>query len=319
MVAVTSWKRLTNESRSATLQDNGVWEVTETWQAKFDGEVVDPLAFNGDPMLPAIGTPHPENSLLYLKGCPNVVPPIKSSLRDLNFTLLWSTAVLAAADKHDPGKYEDSTRATKSWSHRTIQIPVEKAYVSDDGGVTFSVTKKPIENTVNDLIIPGITTNKYLSTCRYSRNELIVPTGVLDLPGLINNDNITLDGKPVGIGQALIIAAPVSSDKRFETYSFRTVDYEFLLNPEGWDEKLLNRGFYCKNLASGVKERCLVKNGMFEGSSDERPYIPSEEPVALDANSIDRRQREAVPAAFVEHYRFFRHLTYTSFSALGFN
>lgn len=318
MPSVIDWKRLVKEARSATLQDNGVWEVTETWRATFDGEVVDPLDFLGDPAIPGLWTEHPENSLLYLKGVPNVTPPIKESLRVLDFTLVWSTGILAAADKHDPGKYEDSTRATKSWSHRVIQVPVEKAYVSDDDGATFSVTKVPIENTVHDLIIPGITTNKYLETCRYSRNELVVPVGVLSLPGLINNDSITLDGASVGIGKAMIIAAPVSAEKRFETYSFRTVDYEFLINPDGWDEKLLNRGFYCLGRTTGIKTRCLVKNGLFEGTSDERPYIPSEEPVSLDHNSYDRRSVEEV-GTFAEHYRFFRHLTYTSFSALGFS
>lgn len=317
MAAVTSFRRLTGESRSATLQDNGVWEVTETWQAEFDDEVVDPLDFLGDVALPALWTPHPENALLYLKGVPNVEPPIKDSLRALNFTLVWSTAVLAAADKHEPSKYEDSVRATKSWSHRIIQEPVEEAYVSDDDGATFSVSKVPIENTVHDLIIPGITRNRYLPTCRYSRNELVVPTGVLDLPGLINNDAITLDGRSVGIGQAMIIAAPVSAQKRYETYSFRTVDYEFLINSEGWDDKLLNRGFYCLGRTTGIKERCMVKNGLFEGTSDERPYIPSEEPVSLNVNSFDRRSVEEV-GTFAEHYRFFRHLSYTSFGALGF-
>lgn len=319
MVSVIEFRRLTGESRSATLQDNGVWEVTETWQAQFDGEVVDPLVFLNDPMLPALWTPHPENSLLYLKGVPNVEPPNKSALRALNMTLVWSTAVLAAADKHEPSKYEDSLRATKSWSHRIIQEPVEKAYVSDDNGATFSVSKVPIENTVHDLIIPGITRNKYLPTCRYSRNELVVPTGVLDLPGLINNDNITLDGRSVGIGQAMIIAAPVSAQKRYETYSFRTVDYEFLVNNEGWDDKLLNRGFYCLGIHTGIKTRCLIKNGVFEGTSDERPLVPSEEPVALNSDSYDRRSREDAGGTFVEHYRFFRHLNYTSFNALGFS
>lgn len=320
MANVVTFTRLMQETRSATLQDNGVWEITETWQAVFDGEVTDPLDYLGDPLLPAIWTPHPNNAQLYLKGVPNVVPPIGGSLRALNFTLVYSTGILAAADKHDPSKYEDSTRATKSWSHRVVQFPVEEAYVSDDDGATFSVDKIPIQNTLDDLIIPGITRNRYMPTCRYSRNELIVPSSVLDLPGLINNDAITLDGKSVAIGTAMIIAAPVSSQKRFESYSFRTVDYEFLIKEEGWDEKILNRGFYCRHIPSNVKERCKVKNGIADETADERPLVNSEEPVALDIDDHDRRQVEdELSGTFVEHYRFFRHLTYTSFGALGFN
>lgn len=320
MAACTSFRRLTGESRSATLQENGVWEVTETWQGIFDGEVTDPLDFLGDPLIPALWTPHPNNALLYLKGCPNVVPPIKDSLRALNFTLVWSTGILAAADKHEPQKYEDSIRATKSWSHRVVQFPVEEAYVSDDDGATFSMDKIPIQNTMYDLVIPGVTRNRYMPTCRYSRNELVVPTGVLDLPGLINNDAITLDGKAVAIGTAMIIAAPVSAQKRDLVYDFRTVDYEFLIKEEGWDEKILNRGFYCRHIPSNVKERCKVKNGIADETADERPLVNSEEPVALDIDDHDRRQVEdELSGTFVEHYRFFRHLTYTSFGALGFS
>ena len=59
MASVTSFVRMTGESRSAQMLDNGGWEVTETWQATFDGEVTDPLDFLGDPLLPGIGTAHP--------------------------------------------------------------------------------------------------------------------------------------------------------------------------------------------------------------------------------------------------------------------
>ena len=317
MANVVTFKRML-DSRSVTMLDTGGWEVTETWQATFDDEVTDPLAFLGDPLLPAIGTAHPENSLLYLKSVPNGVPPIKGSLKVLNFTLVFSTLVLAAADKHEPERYVDSTRATKSWSHRVVQDPVEKAYVSDDEGATFSADELPVENTVDDLFVPGITRNRYMPLCHYSRNELVVPTGVLALPGYVNNDVFTLDGVSVPIGYALIVAAPVSALKRSETYSFRTVDYEILINTKGWDERLLNAGFYCFNITNGTKERCKVKNGLADETADERPLVNSEEPVALDENGLDRRQVEDAMGTFVPHYRYFRHLTRTSFTALGF-
>lgn len=313
--------------------ESGGWEVTETWQAKFDDEVTDPLDFLGDPMLPGVGTPHPLNSLLYLKNVPNGVPPKGSVLRTLNFTLVWSTLTLSS-DKHDPSRFDDSLRATKSWSHRVIQEPVEKAYVSDDEGVTWSDDPGPIENTVHDLIIPGISGNRYMPTCRYSRNELVVPAAVLDLPGYVNNDTFTLDGISVAPNTAMIIAAPVSSWKRSEMYEFRTVDYEILIKEDGWDEKILNRGFYSYQIGTHldehpVKKICKVKNGLADpedSESNEFPYKNVEEPVSLNVQGIDRHQHESYfdahpelyPLVFEPHYRWFRHLTYTSFAALGF-
>lgn len=367
MASVISFVRMTGESRSSQMLDNGGWEVTETWQAKFDDEVTDPLDFLGDPMIPAIGTVHPENSVLYLKSCPNVIPPKGSVLRTLNFTLVWSTQTLAAPDKHDPAQYVDSDRATKSWSHRVVQVPVEKAYVSDDDGRTWYQelldptqpydeednppvkTKVPIENTVHDLIIPGITTNRYMPTCRYSRNELVVPASVLDLPGYVNDDVFTLDGISVPIGMAMIIAAPVSALKRSESYLFRTVDYEILINVDGWDEKILDRGFYAYQIdmsenrfpdhlsdedGKRIKKICKVKNGLADTTdpySHELPYRNVEEPVALNIFGFDRLQWEKwvtekyIPGnpgedwPFRAHYRTFSYVRTTSFNALGFN
>lgn len=325
MVAVVSFRRLTGETRSVQMLENGGWEVTETWQAQFDGQVDDPLVFLGDPLIPAIGTAHPDNALLYLKSVPNGTPPIDKALNAINFTMVWSTVVLAAADKHDPGQYVDSDRATKSWSHRVVQEPVEKAYVSDYGGVVFSLFEEPIQNTVGDLFVPGITENIYMPTCRYSRNELAVPALVLDLPGTVNDDEFTLDGITVPIGQAMIIACPVSSLKRSESYSFRTVDYEILINKKGWDVKILNAGFYCYEadtlgFAAPTKKRALVRNGLADPTdedSDELPWVPCEEPVALDINGIHREQHTD-PNDFEPHFRWFRYAGRTSFTALGF-
>jgi hypothetical protein len=314
-MAVTSFVRKT-EGRSWALLESGIWEVTELWQAKFDDEIIDPLDFLGSSFLPAIGEEHPGQPLLFLKRVPAGKPPIDNSLKAIDFTLVWSTNGIAAAERHDPDRYVDGTRATKSWSHRVVQEPVEKAYVSDDGGATFSDDELPVENTVDDLFIPGLTRNRYLATCRYSRNELVVPVDALELPGLVNSDSFTLDGKPVAAGQAMIIAAPISSPKRFETYEFRTVDYEILLRPEGFDEELLNAGWNCFDIDNGERRRCQEPNGL-DDDGEERPWRFTEQPVSLDENGVDRNQYED-PDTFVAHYRRFRYLTRVSFSALGF-
>lgn len=315
---VTSFVRKP-EGRSYALLDSGIWEVTEIWQATFDGQINDPLDFLGSSYLPAIGEEHPDQPLLFLKRVPQGKPPIDRSLKAIDFTLIWSTAGLAAADRHDPDRYVDGTRATKSWSHRVVQEPVEKAYVSDDDGVTWSDDPLPVENTVDDLYVPGITKNRYLAVCRYSRNELVVPVDALELPGLVNNDTFTLDGKTVTAGQAMIIAAPISSPKRFETYEFRTVDYEILLRPEGFDEELLNAGWNCFDINNGARRRCKEPNGLNDDGT-ERPWRWTEQPVSLDENGVDKYQYpEAERDTFVAHYRKFRHLTRVSFSALGFS
>jgi hypothetical protein len=317
-MAVTSFVRKT-EGRSWSLLESGIWEVTELWQAKFDDQIDDPLDFMGSALLPAIGEEHPDQALLFLKRVPSGKPPIDGALKAIDFTLVWSTNGIAAADRHDPERYVDGIRATKSWSHRVVQEPVEKAYVSDDGGETWSDDKLPVENTVDDLFIPGITRNRYLAVCRYSRNELIVPVDTLELPGSVNNDTVTIDGKTVLPGQAMILAAPISSPKRFETYEFRAVDYEIIIRPEGFDEELLNAGWNCFDLENGERRRCQEPNGL-DDDGEERPWRFTEQPVSLDENGVDRYQypAETRDEDFVPHYRRFRHLRFISFAALGF-
>lgn len=312
---------------SISMNSQGGWTVMQPLQAKFNAafdDETDPLDFVGDPMLPSIGSVHPNNSSLYLNSVVSANFE-QNSLSTILFMLEYST-VRISASQFQRDRYIDSTTSDKSWTHRQVAIPVEKAYVSDDAGSTFSASKKPIINTLGDLFIPGLTTTRYMPVCKYVRNELVVPTAVLTLPGSVNNDTFTLDGKTVTARQALIVACNVSSVKRFETYSFRTVDYEIVVKDEGWDEDLLNKGFYYwEPLVGGgfKKSRVLIPNGIDE-EGNERPWIYAEEPVVLDSDGMYLSKFLTLPGGghtesdFVPHYRRFRHATERSFTALGF-
>lgn len=331
-MGATSFVRKPDGRQWSMDQGSGVWTCTEVWQATFDAEITDPLVFLGDPLLPAIGVEHTEQPLLRLKGVGGVSAPIDRSLKALNFTLIWTTAQVELGGGNGSGfnkdRYDDADRADKSWSHNTIQEPVEKAYVSDDGGTTFSVDEVPVANTLDDLYIPGLTRNRYLPVCHYVRNELAVPATILSLPGTVNNDEFTLDGLDVGIGQALISACPVSAWKRFESTEFRTVSYEIMLREEGWDEELLNKGFWHQPgivasdpfVAVGPIERVKLPNGETDDAG-QKIWVVAEEPVTLDINGQHLQwyvENGGSEELFTPHFRRFRYLQRTSFGALGF-
>lgn len=298
---VTSFTRLT-KGRSVGMTDQGIWEVREQWLATFDEEVTDPLLFLGDPLLPGLGAEHPENSLLRLAKVPSGQPPIDGSLHAIEFNLIWTTA--APAPRFERDKFANGGEDyTASWTHRVITEPVEKAYVSDDDGETFSDDKTPIETILGEKIIPGLERNRYLPVCRYSRNELFVPFETLKFPGYVNTDFFTLDGLPVEPGQALVSSATISPEKRFEEFTFRTVDYEIIINEDGWDDKILHRGFFCRadlhfltrdddgNVLPKAewewegKKRCMVENGNAEDAV-ERPFVESPEACVLNKRGI---------------------------------
>lgn len=315
------------EGYSISMNSQGGWTVIQPLLATFDSQFEyndDPLFFVGDVMLPGIGSAHPYNASLFLNTVQSATFA-KSSLSAIIFVLEYST-VRITTSQFQRDRYIDSTTADKSWSHRQLAIPVEKAYVSDDDGATWSAAEKPIINTLGDLFVPGITKPRYMPTCRYVRNELVVPSGVLTLPGTVNTDTFTLDGKTVTARQAIIMAANVSSVKRFETYSFRTVDYEIVVKEDGWDESLLNKGFYYwEPLAGGgfKKSRVLIPNGI-DDDGNEKPWIYAEEPVVLNLDGMYLSKFLTLPGPghaesdFVPHYRKFRHHSAVSFSALGF-
>ena len=324
-MAVVSFEKK-HDGRGVSMQPSGAWEARDRWQLIYDAEEPDPLAFRGSVLLPAVGEAHPDNADLILRGVSGQ-PAIDGSLKAWNFDLTWSTIALEA-DRHDPQRYDDSTRATKVWTHRAVQEPVEEAYVSDDGGTTFSVSKGPVANTVGDVFVPGITRTKYLPVCSYSRNQLTVAAATLKLPGYVNNDSFTLDGISITAGQAMILAADVSAIKRDAVYEFRTVDFQIIIREEGWDDKILNRGFYV--LVSvpivgigtiSVRQRALVRNGGTD-AGDEREWVEPTDPVTLDANSLNQEMYQQLnpsdPSGFTPHWRFFRHLNFTSFSSFGF-
>lgn len=328
MPAVTE-TRFKYEGFSISMNSQGGWTVMQPLQADFDSEFTDetdPLEFVFDPMLPSIGSAHPNNPSLFLNTVPSATFEPKS-LRTILFQLEYST-VRISASQFQRDRYIDSTTADKSWSHRQLAIPVEKAYVSDDDGATWSSSEKPVQNNLGDLFIPGLTTTRYLPVCRYVRNELVVPAGVLTLPGRVNNDTFTLDGKTVTARQALIVACNVSAVKRFETYSFRTVDYEIVVKDEGWDDSLLNKGFYYwEPLVGGgfKKSRVLVPNGIDE-EGEEKPWVYAEEPVVLNVDGMHLAKfltlsppEDHGESDFVPHYRKFRYQPAISFSALGFS
>lgn len=315
-MAVASFVRKP-DGRTVQMSTSGAWEHTDRWLLTYDSKEPDPLAFRGDPGVFALGDEHPENSDLLLKRVANG-RSVNKSFTAWEFDLVWSTISLEP-DKHDPQRYDNPLVATKSWGHQQVQEVVEKAYVSDDGGSTFSSEMVPVGSTEGDLFVnPALMTTRYLSVCNYSRNQLTVSATVLKLPGWVNSDSFTLDGLSVTAGQALCLSAAVSSVKRDILFEFRNVDFQIIIREEGWDDELLNRGVYIKNQA-GNRQRAPLKNTDFD-ENDQRQWVFANEPVPLNADG----QNEDYFAyynpgdPFVPHYRIFRYRGRTSFNSLGF-
>jgi len=93
---------------------------------------------------------------------------------------------------------------------------------------------------------------------------------------------------------------------------------------DGWDEKLLNRGFTEYKFSTPVPlvpGRAMVPNDVNADESD-RPWVESPEPMTLNLAGrsfwFHTKEAEQPAESWIPHYRVFRHLSRTSFSAMGF-
>jgi hypothetical protein len=262
--------------------DDGVFTVNETIRVTTDlaidpGLTVtsDPLFFIGDPLFPEIGSVHPEQNGLRFSNIGRA-RQMKQDKRVWEFPLIYKSNQPDSTDQGGDSNYKedefvDTLIAKKQWGFKSVQVPRRSSKVSDDDGATWTTYAYPTTTTAGETLLTN--EDRFLPVLTYTRNELSVPTDILDIPGSVNSDSITLDGITVGPRMALISDVKISEWKRDQLYEFRTVTYTIVLKPDTWDLRLLNMGFYVKE-AGQVPKRGQQFAGMLADGTT--PGIPKD-------------------------------------------
>ena len=238
----------------------GVYTVNENLEVWTDlpadpgGTVTsDPLFFVGDPLFPAIGDQHPENTGLRFQNIGQATQLEKDKSKWM-FPLIYSSEQVAVADQggdanYRENEYYDSIIARKNWSFKSIKIPRRASVVSDDGGSNYTTNPQQTATTAGEPV--NSTETKYLPVLNYTRNELVIPPDILEFVGSVNSDAITVDGLAVAPDAALVSDIKISQWKRDQATQYRTVSYTFILKDDLWDLDMLNRGFYIRTYDPG--------------------------------------------------------------------
>lgn len=320
--------------------------LTEDWivvtnQTAADYTTYDPAFFWGDPLFPAIGGGHPYNTAFRFRTFGSCDFEKRSNTY-LFKGMQFSTAQRETPYAFDPDRYDDHNPsiADRNWRFGLVDTVLDKAYVADPtndtrpvAGDLFSLNKEPVTVRHTGEPMLGLKGNEYISVCDYTRNELNPPPGLVTVPivGSVNTDAITIDGLDVPAGMALIQDCKISTRKvslasTGDQVYFRTVQYEFAINKRGWDQDVLQQGYYAIFTDIALQDHVALiqlpdkpdKNGV------PTPYAPASTPQLID---IDGKFIDTNPSSpdysptwpTQAHYRVFRNLNHIPFTTFGFS
>lgn len=325
--------------------DGNQLQLVEDWFLETDDTgygSYNPAFFVGDPNFPAIGAGHPDNPAFRFETF-GQIRHNGSANKMIATGMLFSTAQREFDDDFNADRFDDSFKADRSWRFMQVDQIVERAYVADPAvgdfarplnASAFSSTPQPIavRNTGEPMV--GLTKPGYIPVCTYTRNELATPGLIANnWVGSVNTDSIVIDGLTVGPHRVLIQDIQVSTKKTSLIYvaganqglpvTFRTVTYQLAVNVNGWDDEVLQQGFYTlvNNGLGGVGMELIRVADGWDSQNQGRAYKVPSSPQLIDRNGY---AIETNPASLDYdpnwvnnvHYRVFRHLNHRTFASL---
>lgn len=327
--------------------------LIEDWHVKTDvgsvGLETDPLFFVGDPLFPAIGAAHAQNSMLRFSTF-SEAKPLESSKQWMFSGMQFGTWVqpITSTTGFSESRYDappsgtNSLNATRSWAFQSISEPLTRSLVADPTGASKltrpvasgSFTEQQVATKYVGEPILGLSFDRYISVCTYTRNQTVVPTGLVTgaLVGNVNTDAISIDGLTVPAQTCLLQDCTISDVKYSQdggsnSIPFRTVTYQLAIDPRGWDIDVLHQGFYSMQSkpdtpATKKPGRIKVKDG-WDSESKAAKTRNASTPQLLDENGewidTDPDVNDFATWSDKVHYRVFRNKSYVAFSGFGFS
>ena len=320
--------------------------LVEDWCVKTDQSTTDYTSYNpaffwGDPLFPAIGAGHPYNTYFRFRTFASCEYE-KAANQYLFKGMQFATSQRETAYAFDPDRYDDLNPniADRSWRFGLVDTVLDKAFVADPvddvrpvPAVNFSANKEPVAVKETGEPMLGLKGNEYISVCDYVRNELNPPVGLVTTPivGSVNTDAIVLDGIPVAAGMALIQDCKISTRKvslastGVQVY-FRTLQYEFAINKRGWDDEVLQQGYYAIYTDALLRKHVglIQLPDKPDKDGNPSPYTPAATPQLIDINGKFIDTNPSSPGYSASwpsqaHYRVFRRLNYIPFAPFNFS
>ena len=168
-----------------------------------------------------------------------------------------------------------------SYGFVQYQRVADKAYKAAD--VQGDPTE-PIDNTANDPFDPPVmknVSNLVITITRHESESFFDPVVVKQFKDTINEVAITIAGVPIEAKQGRMkrIASTKMVDRLGKTVF--NVTYEIEVEPETWDVKVLNQGYYYLNGGVAADKRRILEQDI--GSTTDNPTDPVTQPQKLDS------------------------------------
>ena len=199
--------------------------------------------------LPTIGATHPEDSNAYCRSL-SVDP-----------TSPWTGWTVTAEYNDERVLNQDPTLdpAVTDWDGEQYQRPL---VIDEDGNLVCNSAGDPFDppEMIDDSRLIS-TTIKQMAT---------VPTWIMNYANAVNSDAFTLDGLPIGIGQAKMQRPRVSRQQWRNNISFREVVFTINYREEGWLSNLLDAGFRERDYTGALVN--IVNSGDGEEPSGPVPF-----------------------------------------------
>lgn len=240
------------ESREAD-NTKGIKTYSETYWLTTDQKTDGTYEVGSHPDLPTVGSVHHTDTGAW---CTAVKPKCVSGYVHFHVVCTFSSERELAEDPTDEP-------ALTEWDGEQFQRPL---VVDEDGNVVCNSAGDPFDppEMIDDSRLISVTT----------KNVLTVPTWVMEYSNAVNSDTFTLDGFPVGIGQAKMQTPKVSKPMTRNGITYREVQITIHYREEGWVSNLTDVGFRERD------EYGVLRNIKVENSDGELEDVTA--PVPLD-------------------------------------
>lgn len=200
----------------------------------------DEVAVGNQPEVPPLGSIHPSDNFAYLQSIEvdNFAP-----YAGWKVTLTYSTErELSEEPTQDP--------ALTEWDGELYQRPL---VIDKDGDAVC--------NSAGDPFDPPVMRDDSRLVSTTVKNMTAVPTWIMSYADAVNSDAFTLDGFPVGVGQAKMQRPRVSKPMIRNNIQYREVTFVIQYREGGWLSEPLDIGF--RKLDGSNRVNITDSNGDF--------------------------------------------------------
>jgi len=229
------------DGRNITGNDDGTITVTESRIAILDTAETNPRVILEDPLVPQRFSPHPLWNFVRLNSID--ATGHDQGRKVWTFQLEYGSEVPDELENENasfsPERYKSESQQQVSWAFGVERVPAVhgRRFIEDVDKYGYGTFDDNfgygywVANSAGDGFTPSPQINQKFPVAHIVRNQLVVPSEVLEYPETTNIDSFVLDGLDIDEETAYMRDIKVSPVKHDRNRFFRTVTYDIAFKP----------------------------------------------------------------------------------------